>query len=482
MTLIERAQPAALARRNPWLTMAVVMAAILMFSLDATIVTVALHPIAVDLHAGTGIEWVVSIYLLALAASQPITGWSSDRFGRKKMFLIMLTVFTGASVACAASPNLGFLVFFRALQGFGGGALMPLGMAIAMDLFPRERHGFVLATWGMAALVGPALGPTIGGWLATSVSWHWLFLINAPIGAVAIVAGIWLIPEIGHRERRRFDLGGLLLGSGGLSLVVLGLSEGNQWGWASVATVTCLAVGVGALVAVVPYELRSDHPMLELRMFGRRAFRLSTTIMLLVMIAQFGRLVFIPLELESVRGLSALTVGLLFIPAAVAQGIGMQIGGRIVDRVGWRLPMITGCTVLLVAVAGYAGLTLTTPIALVVVLLSMQGFGAGLTSPAATVGGLSDLPRHLLAQGTAVRSLAGQVGGALSVGLLGAIIAIGAGSHPTPSQEQDAYNAAFAAAAGIVLVALILAWRLPQSKRSSDPVADYVPSPEGAAT
>ena len=132
--------------------------------------------------------------------------------------------------------------------------------------------------------------------------------------------------------------------------------------------------------------------------------------------------------------------------------------------------------------AGYAGLTLTTPIALVVVLLSMQGFGAGLTSPAATVGGLSDLPRHLLAQGTAVRSLAGQVGGALSVGLFGAIIAIGAGSHPTPSQEQDAYNAAFAAAAGIVLVALIFAWRLPQSKRSSDPVGDYVPSPEGAAT
>jgi MFS transporter, DHA2 family, lincomycin resistance protein len=138
--------------------------------------------------------------------------------------------------------------------------------------------------------------------------------------------------------------------------------------------------------------------------------------------------------------------------------------------------------VLFVAVAGYAWLTLTTPIALVVVLLSMQGFGAGLTSAPATVGGLSDLPRPLLAQGTAVRSLAGQVGGALSVGLLGAIIATLAGPHATPGQEQDAYNAAFAAAAGIVLVALFFAWRLPQSKRLSDPVADYVPTAEGAAT
>ena len=146
---------------------------------------------------------------------------------------------------------------------------MPVGMAIAMGLFPRERHGFAMAMWGMAALVGPALGPTLGGWLATSVSWHWLFLINVPIGAVAVVVGVWLIPNIGHRERRRFDVGGLILGSGGLSLLVLGLSEGNLWGWTSAATVTCLALGVGALVGFVPHELRADQPMLELRMFDR---------------------------------------------------------------------------------------------------------------------------------------------------------------------------------------------------------------------
>lgn len=476
-----RSRRAPLARRNPWLAMAVVMAAVLMFSLDTTIVTVALHPIAVDLHAGRGIEWVVSIYLLALAVSQPITGWLSDRFGRKMTFLVMLAVFTGASVACAASPNLGFLVFFRAVQGLGGGALMPLGMAVALDLFARQRHGFVMATWGMAALVGPALGPTVGGWLATSVSWHWLFLINAPIGVVALVAGLFFIPEIGHRERRPFDLGGLLLGSGGLSLVVLGLSEGNQWGWASATTVTCLSLGVGAVAAFVPYELRSDHPMLELRIFSQRAYKLSTAIMLLVLIAQYGRLVFIPLELEGVRGLSALRVGILFIPAAVAQGIGMQVGGRLVDRNGWRLPMIAGCAMLFAAVAGYTWLTLTTPIALVVVLLSVQGLGAGLTTTAATVGGLSDLPRHLLAHGTAMRSMAGQVGAALSVGLLGAIVAIGTGAHPTPAHAQDAYNSAFAAAACVVLVAFVLACRLPKSKRSSDPVTGHVASAEAAA-
>jgi MFS family permease len=146
--MIERFESAPLATRNPWLGMSVVMAGLLMFSLDTTIVTVALHPIGEDLHAGNGVEWVVTIYLLALAASLPITGWLSDRFGRKATFLVALGVFTGASLACASSPNLGFLVFFRAVQGLGGGALMPVGMAIALGLFPRERHGFAMAMWG----------------------------------------------------------------------------------------------------------------------------------------------------------------------------------------------------------------------------------------------------------------------------------------------------------------------------------------------
>jgi EmrB/QacA subfamily drug resistance transporter len=474
MTLIEGAAPARLSRRNPWFAMAVVMAGTLMLSLDTTMVTVALHPIAVDLDAGSGVEWVVSIYLLALVAAQPISGWLSDRYGRKAMFLTGLAVFTAASVACAASPNLGFLVFFRGIQGLGGGALVPLGMAVALDLFPRQRHGFIMAMWGTAALVGPALGPTLGGWLAT-VSWHWLFLINAPIGALALVAGFSFIPDIGHREHRSFDLAGLLLGSSGLSLVVLGLSQGNQWGWAAVATVTCLALGVGALAGFVWHELRTGQPMIQLRMFTNRAFRLSAGAMLCVLIAQFGRLVFIPLELESVRALSPLHVGLLFLPAAAAQTAGMHAGGRLVDRIGARLPMIAGSAMLLVAVAGYAGLTMTTPIALVVVLLALQGFGSGLMISPATVAGLSDLPPHLLAQGTTVRALASQVGGALSVGLLGAVVAIGMGSHPTPGQAQAAYDSAFAVAAAVVLLALVFACRMPRSKRSPDPVAAVEP-------
>jgi len=450
--------------------MTVVLAGTLMFALDTTIVSVALHPIGVALHAGSAVEWVVTSYLLALAASQPLTGWLADRFGRRAMFLTALAVFTGASIACAASPNIGFLVAFRAVQGFGGGALMPVGMAITLDLFPVERHGRSMAIWGLMAVVGPALGPTVGGWLTTTINWHWLFLINAPIGTVAFAAGFSLIPEIGHRQHRPFDLTGLVLGSGGLTVAILGLSEGSTWGWASGATITCLVCGTGALIAFVHHELGTSHPMLQLRMFHERAFMFGTAASLFVYLAQYGRLVFIPLQLESVRNLTALHVGLLFLPAGAAQGIGMLISGRIVDRFGARLPMVWGAALMLAAVAGFARLTLATPIAVITLLLSLQGFGCGIFTPGVMVVGMSELPSALLAQGAAIRTLAGQVSGVLAVAVLGAIVSVALGIHPSPSHAQGAYNAAFAVAAGSVLLGLVFAWLLP--KRSHDHLPD----------
>jgi EmrB/QacA subfamily drug resistance transporter len=463
VTATEQGGPAQPVVRNPWVPMSVVMAGTVMFGLDTTIVAVALHPIGQDLHAGSNVEWVVTAYLLALAASQPVTGWLSDRFGRRATFLAALAVFTLASIACAASPNLGSLVFFRAVQGFGGGALMPVGMSIALALFPVARHGRAMAIWGLMAVVGPALGPTVGGWLATAINWHWLFLINAPIGAVAFVAGLYVIPQIGHRWRRPFDTRGLVLGSGGLTLVILGLSEGGTWGWRSFGTLACLSVGAGALIGFVHHELGAKHPMLQLRLFHERAFLFGTVASLFVFMAQYGRLVFIPLQLEAVRGLTPLHVGLLFLPAGAAQAVAMLGSGRIVDRVGPRRPMIAGATLMLVAVAGFARLTLTTPLALVATLLALQGFGCGIFTPGAMVVGLSHLPDKFLPQGTAIRSLAGQVSGALAVALLGAIIAASAGPHPTPSQAQAGYNAAFAAAAVAVLLGLIFSWLVPRS-------------------
>jgi EmrB/QacA subfamily drug resistance transporter len=456
--------------RSSWIALTVIMGATIMVALDTTIVNVALHEIGEELHAESGIGWVVSAYLLAVCVAQPTTGWLADRLGRKPVFIASLAAFTGASVLCAMAPNLTVLVGARVLQGLGGGALMPVGMAIVLGLFPKARHGRAMAVWGMATMVAPALGPTLGGWLVTSVSWHWLFLINLPIGIVTIVAAVRLLPVTGFRSRNPFDGRGLIFGCGGLSLAVLGMSEGNSWGWSSPATLLCLGVGLAGLGWFVRHELRVAHPLIELRMFQESSFRLAMGAMLFVYLAQFGRLVFLPLQLEGLRGETALAVGVLFLPAAIASSVAMSIGGKLVDTIGPRRPIVIGCVFMIVAMVCFARLTLDTPLRAIAVFMCIQGFGVGLIMAPAMVAGLSELPPHLTTQGTAVRSLLGQVSGALAVAVLGAVVAIRSGENPSPAHEQAAYNAAFGVAAVGVVFALLLALRLPSRARERDGV------------
>ncbi len=447
---------------NPWVPAGVVIAATAMVVLDTTIVNVALHEIGVDLGAGDGIEWVVTAYLLAVCASQPATGWLADRFGRKWIFLGSLAAFTIASALCAVAPNLGWLIAFRVLQGFGGGALMPVGMAMMLGLFPRQQHGRAMSFWGMALMVAPAIGPTIGGWLVTEVSWHWLFLINVPIGVTAVVLGLRLLPDVGHRERRPFDALGLALGSIGLTVAILGVSEGGSWGWRTPATIGCIVGGVVLLVAFVRHELGAEHPLLDLRMFSDRTFSLAIGAMLFITGANYARLVFIPLQLEDLRGYTALRVGMMFFFPAIVTAVGMSIGGRLVDRIGPRLPSIIGCVFMILAMFSFSRLTLTTPTGVIVGFLSVQGFGMGISMAPLMVAGLSELPARLVSQGTAIRSLAGQVSGAIAVAMLSAVIVANMGVDPTPQESQDAYNAAFVWAGVGLLVALYLAIRLPR--------------------
>ena len=457
---------------NPWVPMAVIIVGTTMVILDTTIVNVALHQIGADLGARNGIEWVVSAYLLGVCVSQPATGWLADRVGRKIMFITSLTAFVCASLACATAPSLGALIAFRALQGLGGGALMPVGMAMALELFPKQRHGRAIAVWGMSAMVAPAIGPTVGGWLVTSVSWRYLFLINIPIGACSVVAAAKLLPLTGHRQRRPFDILGLLLGSGGLAMTVLGLSEANTWGWSSPVTIAVLLAGAASLLVFVRHELNIDHPMIQLRMFSERSFRLAMGVMVFVWVGNYARLVFVPLQLEDLRGETALRVGLLFFPPAVVTAVAMQIGGRMVDSIGPRLPILLGCATTLVSMIGFSRLTLTTPLAVVCAFLAVQGVGFGLVSAPAMVAGLSDLPRELTAQGTAVRSLTNQMSGALSVASLGAVVAARMGTHPSQAHAQSAYNGAFVAASIGLLISLILASRLPRQRTEVVPDLD----------
>jgi DHA2 family multidrug resistance protein len=442
--------------------MAAIMAGTVMVVLDTTIVNVALTAIGEGLHASSGIEWVVTAYLLGVCASQPACGWAADRFGRKEVYLASLVAFTATSLLASMASNLPELVVARALQGFGGGALLPVGMAICLDVFPRSQHGRAIAMWGTSAMVVPALGPTFGGWLVTAVSWNWLFRINVPIGVVCVILGIRLLPRTTTKIGGRLDSAGLVLGIVGLSLTVLGLSQGNSWGWGSAATIVCVGVGVGSSWWFVRHELAARQPLLDLRMLSHRAFRLTLIIVLFVKISEFGRLVYLALELTGVRGYTPLRVGLIFMPAALCTAFSMQVGGRMTDRLGPRLPILTGLTVVLVATASLGFLGLSTPEWLIVAILCVQGLGTGLTNAPVMVAGISQLPKEKLSQASALRTLTNQVAGAIAVAVLGAVVAIRIGTDTSSANVQAAYNAVFIVGAVGVAIGWVVAYRLPR--------------------
>jgi EmrB/QacA subfamily drug resistance transporter len=442
--------------------MAVVLIGTIMVTLDTTIVNIALPQIRKDLGGGSSIEWVVTAYLLAIAVSQPATAWLADRFGRRRVYLASLAVFTGASLLAALAVNVPMLVAFRVVQGFGGGALMPVGMAIVFELYPVERRARAMALWGVASMASPAIGPTLGGFLVTRVSWHWLFLLNVPVGIVGLVLGGRELRDFGWRDDRRLDVPGLVLGGAGLALALLGVSEASRWGWGSAPTLGCLVAGVVLVAVFIAHELRTDAPLIELRMFSDRTFLLAMVVTTFIVGAQFTRLVFMPLSLEDVRSYSALRTGLVLTPAALGTAITMSISGRLVDRFGPRLPMVAGCAGMTTGVFLLGQQSPTTPIGLIVAALAVQGLGFGLCAMPTIVAGLDRLPEQWIAQAAAVRSLVSQVAAASTIAILSAVVAAHMGRNPSPSHAQTSYNRAFLTMSAGLAVAFLCALRVPR--------------------
>jgi DHA2 family multidrug resistance protein len=435
--------------RYRWVAMGVVLVGTFMVILDTSIVNVALPQIGVDFHSLTDVEWIVTAYLLALGLAQPPTGWLTDRVGKRLVFCGCLVAFTTGSLLCALAPNLPTLVAFRVLQGFGGGGMAPVGLAIIYELFPPDRRGTALGIWGIAAMAAPAVGPVLGGWLVTAVSWRLLFVVNVPIGVVGLILAVALLRDVVPRRHRPLDWRGLLLATAGLGLLLLGLSEAPTWTWGAPSTIACLAVGGVCTITWVLQELGMPHPLVDMRMFSERTFSLCMVVLLLLTMAQYGRLVFIPLELEDLRHLSALRV--------------FCIG---------------------VSTFGLSRLSLHTPELAIAGILGIGGIGLGLSMMPTTVAALLVLPNRMAAEASSLRTLSRQVSGSLGVAVLSTVIATrlaGISRPPTQAADiltaQSAYNLVFTIAAASCALSFVAALALPgreamlrlQALRASEP-------------
>jgi MFS transporter, DHA2 family, multidrug resistance protein len=310
---------------NPWLIAGTVILATFMEVLDTSVANVALPHIAGNLSAGVDEStWVLTSYLVSNAIVLPLTGWFSTLFGRKRFFTFCIVIFTVSSLLCGLAPSLPLLVLFRVIQGAGGGGLQPISQAILVDTFPREKQGMAMAVYGMGVVVAPTLGPTLGGWITDSFSWRWIFLLNVPVGIIAVLLAAVLIHDPANAVRKtlkqglRIDFLGLSLLSVGLGFLQIVLDKGERDDWfGSPFILWSTVVAVVALAATVIWELYTDHPVIELRLLKDRNFLISTFMMYILGLVLYGTTALLPILLQTVMGYTAMQSGLVLLPGGL---------------------------------------------------------------------------------------------------------------------------------------------------------------------
>ena len=454
--------------------MVVVLTGSYLVVLNTTVLGVALPAIADDLGYGGSldVDWVITIYLLAVVGVQPATAWLADRLGHRQLYLACLTTFAVGSLACAVAPTLGTLLAARLLQGLGGGALMPLGMAMVLDVFPPQRRGLVLGIRGVAIMAGPAFGPPLGGIVVTQASWRVIFAVLVAIAGIAAVLAARLLRDPGFRAQRPLDGLGWAIAVTGISLVVLGARQAPSWGHLAPSTLGVVLTGLALLGWLGWRSVRRHQPILELRLVGIPIFGLSLSIVWMITVVQFARLNFLPIELQVIRGSSAQEVGLMLAPAALGVALTMATGGWLADRIGARTPMVMGLGVVCFTTWQLATLTPETSTGWIVAVLLVQGLGTGLMRIPLNVAGINAVENRYITHATALRSLNRQVAGALATAVLAAILTAQLGMiAPTITSEaellaaQDAYNRLFQVAFGFSVAALIAATFMPGKHR-----------------
>jgi DHA2 family multidrug resistance protein len=310
---------------NPWIIAATVMLAVFMEVLDTSVANVSLTNIAGNLSSSMDeATWVLTSYLIANSIILPMGGWFSMLMGRKRFYMICVAVFTVSSFLCGFAPTLGSLVFFRVLQGLGGGALQPISQAILVESFPREKHGMAMAIFGMGVVVAPVIGPTLGGWITDNYTWRWIFYINIPVGVVSLILTWFIIHDPPYMVRKGFAQGlkidymgfGLLaLGLGSLEVV---MDEGQKYDWfASNYIVAFMAIMAVSLVGVVFWELRHEHPIIDFRVLKDRNFTLATLSMLVLGFVMYASTALLPMFMQTLLGYTAMLSGMALSPAGI---------------------------------------------------------------------------------------------------------------------------------------------------------------------
>jgi EmrB/QacA subfamily drug resistance transporter len=470
---------------------AVIVIGAIMSILDVTVVSVALPTFAYEFQTSyANVAWTMTGYTLALATVIPLTGWAADRFGTKRLYILALVLFVLGSVLCSFAWDVTSLIVFRVLQGFGGGMLMPLGMTILTRAAGPERIGRLMAVLGVPMLLGPIAGPILGGWLIDAASWHWIFLINVPIGVVALAAAVMILPKDNAEPSQSFDFVGMLLLSPGLALFLFGVSSIPETQTVMATRVLGPAiVGLILVVAFVFHALRTQHPLIDLRLFQNRSLTVAVVAMSLFAVAFFGAGLLFPSYFLQVRGETTLAAGLLLAPQGLGAMVSMPIAGQLADRIGPGKIVIVGMVLVSGGMFVFTQLGSTTSYGLLLGALFVMGLGLGASMMPIMTAALQTLNDASVARGSTLMNIVQQAAGSVGTAVMSVVLtnqlqsrelasaAIAAQQNPEVAaslptgaadtglaQAADAFGNTFMVALVLIVITLIPAFMLPRRK------------------
>jgi EmrB/QacA subfamily drug resistance transporter len=395
----------------------VIVLGAIMSILDVTVVSVALPTFQSEFNATYAqVAWTMTAYTLALATVIPLTGWAADRFGTKRLYMAALAMFTIGSALCSTADTIGELIGFRVLQGLGGGMLMPLGMTIMTRAAGPERIGVPM-------LLGPIGGPILGGWLIDTASWHWIFLINIPIGIVSLVYALIALPKDRPEPSESFDFVGMLMLSPGLALFLFGISSVPEAaGFGAVKVWLPMLAGAALVVGFVFYSFRPRHPLLDLRLFRNRGLTIATVTMFVFIIAFMGAGLLFPSYFLQVRGESTLAAGLLIAPQGFGAMIMMPIAGTLADRIPVGRTVPFALSLIAIGFLAFTQVGADTSYLFLCGALFVMGLGMGGTMMPIMTSALKSLSSQDVARGSTLTNIVQQIGGSVGAAVMSVIL------------------------------------------------------------
>jgi DHA2 family multidrug resistance protein len=396
-----------------------IMAAVLLQVLDTTIANVALPHMQADLSATQDqINWVLTSYIVASAIALPISGWLADRVGRKRLLLISVVGFTASSVLCATATALGEMVLFRAFQGVSGAFIVPLAQATLFDINPREKHGQAMALFGGGVMIGPILGPVLGGWLTDNYNWRWVFLVNLPVGIICILIMSQFMPE-GEKHKRRFDMFGFALLAIALAALQFCLDRGQQNDWfSSWETIIEAGIAIGAGWMFLVHMVSAEHPLFDREIFKDRNFATSVVFMAVTGVLLLAGLALLPPLLQNMYGYSVLQSGFLTAPRGIGTLFSMLIAGRMTGKMDARILVGIGVVLMGYSLHMMTGFAIDQPSRPVIMSGVVQGLGLGLIFVPLQTLAFETLATKFRTTGAALLNLSRNIGGSIGISVV----------------------------------------------------------------